>query len=448
MGGLKSRVGRSRAIKVALLGAGSAVFARKLVTDILCIPGLEEGVFALVDVEEDRLALAEAMAKKTVERAGRRWEVQASLDRREVLPGSDYVINLIEVGGPLCAKLDYEIPLKYGVDQCIGDTIGPGGLFRMLRTGPVWLEILRDIERICPQALVLNYSNPLSAMTLLALRATRLNVVGLCHSVQHTARQLADYLEVAYEELRWRAAGINHMSWYLILQHEGEDLYPRLLERAADPLIYEQDPVRFEILRRFGAFVSESSGHFSEYVPYFRRDPRLIARYTREGKRGESGFYARTREQSRVEAEEVLRAEIAGHTVPPLERSDEYVSIIIEARETAKPAVVYGNLENLGLVANLPQGGCVEVPILVDGSGIMPLCCGKLPIQLAALNSTHMYVHELMVEAVLRCRRSLAVKALTLDPLTSATCSLDEIERLFDEMWEAEQEVLPRWGKC
>jgi alpha-galactosidase len=452
--GVQSSNLRIRPIKVAILGAGSTVFARQLMADLLCTPGLERGTFALVDVDAGRLELAHGIGQRLVERSGRDWTVEATTDRLQALPNCDYVINTIEVAGLRNVRPDYEIPLKYGVDQCIGDTIGPGGIFKMLRTGPTWLEILRDVERLCPQAVVMNYTNPMSALTLLALRATRLQVVGLCHSVQGTSRQLATYLDVPYEELRFRCAGINHLAWFTELSHQGEDLYPRLRQAARDPEIYDADPVRFEMMLHFGAFVTESSGHFSEYVPYFRKRPDLLERYTRPGYRGESGFYANNWPRWRAEAETTVRAQLDGHIEIVLQRSDEYASYIVEAIETGAPVVVHGNVLNAnrpsadrqsadrqhaGLVDNLPADGCVEVPVLVDATGLNPIPFGPLPPQLAALNAAHMYVHELMVRAVLERDRGLARQALILDPLTAAVCSPDEIRAMFEEMWEAER---------
>ncbi len=429
----------ARPIKVAILGAGSTVFARQLMTDLLCAPGLEQGGFALVDIDGERLELAHQLGEKLVESSGRDWAVQASTNRLELLDGCDYVINTIEVAGLRNVRPDYDIPLKYGVDQCIGDTIGPGGIFKMLRTGPAWLEIARDLERICPQAVVMNYTNPMSALTLLALRATRLRVVGLCHSVQGTARQLATYLDVPPEELRFQCAGINHMAWFTELCYRGQDMYPRLCRAARDPEIYESDPVRFEMMLHFGAFVTESSGHFSEYLPYFRKRPDLLERYARDGYLGESGFYASNWPRWRAEATETSRAQLGGKSEILLNRSSEYASVIVEAIETNQPAVIHGNVVNTGLIRNLPRGGCVEVPVLVDGTGLHPVHFGPLPAQLAGLNASHMYVHELMVQAVLERDRKAALSALMLDPLTAAVCSPDEIRQMFDEMWEAER---------
>jgi alpha-galactosidase len=437
----------TRPIKVAILGAGSTVFARQLMADLLCTPGLEEGTFALVDIDGERLELAHRIGERLVERSGRDWCVEATTDRLGVLAGCDYVINTIEVAGLRNVRLDYEIPLKYGVDQCIGDTIGPGGIFKMLRTGPVWLEILRDVERLCPQAVVMNYTNPMSALTLLALRATRLQVLGLCHSVQSTSRQLAAYLDVPYKELRFRCAGINHLAWFTELTHRGEDLYPRLRQAARDPEIYDADPVRFEIMLHFGAFVTESSGHFSEYVPYFRKRPDLLERYARSGYRGESGFYANNWPRWRAQADDTVRAQLSGRSEILLQRSEEYASFIVEAVETDCLAVIHGNVLNVGLIDNLPTGGCVEVPVLLDATGLHPTHFGPLPPQLAALDAAHMYIHELMVEAVLARNKEAALHALMLDPLTAAVCSPDEIQAMFEEMWEAERADLEALGE-
>ncbi len=336
---------------------------------------------------------------------------------------------------------DFEIPLKYGIAQCIGDTIGPGGIFKALRTGPAWLEILRDAEELCPDAWVLNYTNPMSILTLAALRATRMRTVGLCHSVQGTSRQLADYLEVPYEDLYWRCAGINHLAWFTELRYQGQDMYPRLRERAALPEVYERDPVRFEVMLHLGAFVTESSGHCSEYLPYFRKRPELIERYCRAGYLGETGFYAQNWPVWRQYNDELIRGMLAGTYEIPWTRSYEYGSMIIEAVVKQQPAVIYGNVRNSGLIDNLPDG-CVEVACLVDRNGVQPTHFGRLPEQLAALDRAHMAIHELVCEALLTRKREAARAALMLDPLSAAVCSLEELSSLFDEMWEAERAYL------
>ena len=427
--------------KVTFVGAGSAVFARQLITDILAVDGLDAGIFALVDIDATRLELAKKIAERLVELSGKGWKVEASTARLDVIAGTDYVINSIEVAGLQNVRRDYEIPLRYGVDQCIGDTIGPGGIFKALRTGPAWLEIVADIERVAPHAVVMNYTNPMSILTLAALKATDLQVVGLCHSVQGTSRQVAEYLDIHYEEMTWRCAGINHNAWFTTLNQDGEDLYPRLRERARNPDIYEQDPVRFEVMRRLGAFVTESSGHFSEYVPYFRKRPDLIQKYTRAGYLGESGFYANNWPRWRRANDELIASMLRGDAPIPRQRGHEYGSFIVEAIEGGRPASIHGNVRNEGWIDNLPDG-CVEVECDVDRSGIHPCHFGSLPEQLAALNRAHMAVHELIVEALLQRDRNKAKYALMLDPLTAAVCSLEEIDHLFEEMWSAERESL------
>ncbi|MDQ2716429.1 MAG: alpha-galactosidase [Chloroflexota bacterium] len=427
--------------QITILGAGSTVFARQLMTDILHIEGLDEGSFALVDIDAERLELAQQIAERLIALSGKPWHVRASTERRDMLPGSDFVINTIEVAGLANVRHDFDIPMKYGINQCIGDTIGPGGIFKALRTGPAWLAILRDAEQLCPHAWVLNYTNPMSILTLAALTGTSMRTVGLCHSVQGTSKQLAYYLEVPYDELEWCCAGINHNAWFTTLSHQGQDLYPRLRERAQVPEVYECDPVRFEFMLHFGAFVTESSGHFSEYVPYFRKRPDLIERYCRAGYLGETGFYANNWPRWRAGNDSTIREMLAGTREIPFERSHEYGSYIIEAMTLRRPQVIYGNMYNTGLIDNLPAG-CVEVACLVDQNGVQPCHFGPLPEQLAALNRAHMAVHSLVCEALLSGNKEAARYALLLDPLSAAVCSPGEISALFDEMWQAQREYL------
>ncbi|GAC1473451.1 MAG: alpha-glucosidase/alpha-galactosidase [Chloroflexota bacterium] len=427
--------------KITLIGAGSTTFARQVMTDILAIPDMDEGEFTLVDIDAARLRLAREIAERLVEVTGKRWTVTASTERSDVLAGSDFVINTVEVGGLANVRHEYDIPLKYGVDQCIGDTIGPGGIFKALRTGPVWLDILRDCERLCPEAWVLNYTNPMSILTFAALEATSMRTVGLCHSVQATSQRLARFLDVPYDRLEWRCAGINHNAWFTTLRCDGADMYPRLRERAREPEIYEQDPVRFETMLHLGAFVTESSGHFSEYVPYFRKRPDLIATYMRRGYEGASGFYANNWPRWREEHDAGIRAMLAGTEPIPLRRSHEYAPDIVEATVLDRKTVIHGNVRNTGLIDNLPDG-CVEVACLVDRHGVQPCHFGPLPEQLAAWNRAHMAVHRLTVDAIVNRDPQAARYALLLDPLTAAVCSPAEIDCMFDELWEAEGEYL------
>src|SRR5258705_176665 len=379
-------------VQITFLGAGSTVFARQLMTDILLVEGLDDGCSALVDIDPIRLDLAQQIAERLIAHSGKRWSVRASTERRDVLAGSDFLINTIEVAGLANVRHDFDLPMKYGVNQCIGDTIGPGGIFKALRTGSAWLDILHDAEQLCPQAWVLNYTNPMSILTLAALAGTTMQTVGLCHSVQGTSRQLAAHLNVPYEKLEWRCAGINHNAWFTELRYQGQDMYPRLRELAQVPEIYERDPVRFEMMLYFGAFVTESSGHFSEYVPYFRKRPDLIERYCRAGYLGASGFYANNWPRWRAENDASIRAMLAGEEELPYHRSHEYGSYIIEGMTLHRPQVIYGNVRNganAALIDNL-QDGCVEVACLVDQNGIQPTHFGEVPEQVAALNRAHM----------------------------------------------------------
>jgi alpha-galactosidase len=432
--------------KVTFIGAGSTEFTAQLVGDFLATPGLDRGTFGLVDIDVERLQFATEVVHALVTRSGKDWKVVSSTNREEVLPGTDYAVNSIEVGGTACVRHEYEIPRKYGVDQCIGDTIGPGGIFKALRTGPEWLAIVSDVERLAPDAVLLNYTNPMSILTLAAARSTSVPVIGLCHSVQGTSRRLAGFLGVPYEELEWECAGINHNAWFTKLDHAGVDMYPRLHEIAAtDPDIYEQDPVRFEVMKYLGAFVTESSGHFSEYVPYFRKRPDLIRRYTRAGYLGETGFHARNWPERRMWQSERFTALLAGTNGGEdveLRRSLEYASYIVEAFELGHPVVIHGNIVNHDVIDNLPSDGCVEVAVEVGSAGFRSRHFGPLPEQLAAINRAHMAVHELVAQALLERDREKARLALMLDPLTAAVCSLDEISQMFDEMWAAEREFL------
>ncbi len=429
-------------MKISIIGAGS-MFTRHLTVDILTIEGLEQGVLALVDIDPKRLELAKKLVEMIIAKTGKNWQVIASTDRREVLADSDFVINQIEVSGLETVRLDYEIPLKYGVKQCIGDTLGPGGLFKTLRTLPPWMEIVRDIEELAPKATILNYTNPMSAVVLATTRITDLPVVGLCHSVQGSSRQLAEYLDVPYEELEWECAGINHMAWFTRLEHKGRDMYPVLKEKAKDPQLLARDPVRLDAMLYLGAFVTESSGHFSEYIPYYRKRQELIDQHCGQGYNGETGFYATQWPTWRANNDRAIQELISGERELTLERSYEYAALIIEAMVKDQPAVIYGNVKNTGLIQNLPQDGIVEVACMINRNGINPCYFGRLPEQLAALNRSNMAFFELAVEAVLQRDREMAMHALMVDPLTAAVCSLGEIKAMFDELYQAQRDYIP-----
>ena len=431
-------------VKITYLGAGSA-FAPALSKDIFQIPGLSEGTLCLVDIDPDRLKLSHQATEIVNKKLGTDWRIVPSTDRKEVISDSDFIINTIEVSGLNTVKCDYEIPLRYGVDQCIGDTVGPGGIMKALRTVPVWLEILKDAEQLCPDAYVLNYTNPMSIMMLATFRASRMKALGLCHSVQHTSRSLANYLEIPYEELGWRCAGINHMAWFTELTHSGKDMYPVLKRKAREnKQLYERDPVKFELLFHLGHFVSESSGHVSEYVPYFRKRPDLIDKYCREGYLGGRGFYAQNWPIWRRSLDEKRKRIIEGEEEPDLRKSVEYACEVIEGVTFNRTKVVYGNILNTSLITNLPQDEVVEVACLIDRNGITPTYFGELPPQLATLNKSNMAVYDLTVRAIMENSYEMAEQALMLDPLTAAVCSLDEISKMFAELYEAEKNYVPK----
>lgn len=438
-----------------MLGAGSS-FTPRLVNDVLRIPGEAGGVIGLVDVDHARLTtMARLIRKLIASRGSTAWKVSASPERKNILPRSDYVVNCIEVSGLDCVRSDNDIPARYGIDQCIGDTTGPGGLFKGLRTIPVWLEVLRDCEKLCPDALVLNYTNPMSMMCLAAGRSSPMRVVGLCHSVQGTSRLLAHRAGIPYEEMTWTCAGINHLSWFTTLHHGTKDLYPLLMAKARKDLAGKPDDpedakdlVRKDIMLHFGAFVTESSGHLSEYLPYYRKRPDLIERYCRDGYDGGSGFYANEWPGWRAAADTERMEMLEGKRPFTWGRSLEYASWIIEAREKNHPFVFYGNVMNAAggagpLIGNLPPDGCVEVACVADGNGIRPTRYGNLPPQMAAPCDWNMRMFDLAVQAAIHRRKDAAIQALMLDPLTAAVCSPAEIRSMTLELFNAEKQFLP-----
>ncbi len=442
-----------RPIKLVMLGAGS-MFTPRLVRDVLGVPGLRGGEIALVDIDRERLEVMHRLIQKLIADTGARgWTVTASPDRTEVMAGAHYLVNCIEVSGVECVALDNDIPLKYGIDQCIGDTIGPGGLFKALRTVPVFLEVLRDAERLCPEALVLNYTNPMSIMCLAAGRSSWIPVVGLCHSVQLTSHKLARDAGVPFEELAWECAGINHLSWFTRLEHQGRDLYPLLREKVehGEGEVYESDPVRYDMMLHFGAFITESSGHLSEYLPYYRKRKDLIETYCRDGYRGGSRFYASNWPDWRRGNDEERLAMLRGEKELSFKRSWEYASWIIEAREKNSPVCIHGNVMNRAaggddggtLITNLPADGCVEVACMIDRNGVHPTRYGKLPPQMAAVCDWNMRVFDLAATACMERSKEAAIHALLLDPLSAAVCSPAEIRRMTLEMFDAEADFLP-----
>ena len=443
-----------RPIKLTMMGAGSG-FTPTLVRDVLQIPGSQGGTIALVDIDTERLRTMHGLIQKVLDTSGKTdWKVESSTDRTQVLGGSDYVICCVEVSGTDCVRFDNDIPAKYGVNQCIGDTIGPGGLFKSLRTIPVWLDILQDVERYAPNAIVLNYTNPMSMMCLAAARTSYLPVVGLCHSVQGTGHLLAGRAKIAYEDMTWECAGINHLAWFTKLEHQGKDLYPLLMELAQGDVYgtaedrENSDIVRKDMMLHFGAFITESSGHLSEYLPYYRKRQDLIDKYARAGYDGETSFYANNWPTWRRNADETRLKMLNGEESLEHPRSWEYGSWIIEAREKNTPVRIHGNVPNSldgsgTLITNLPADGIVEVACMIDGNGINPTRYGALPPQMAALCASNMWMYDLGATAAIERSKEAAIHSLLLDPLCAAVCSPAEIKAMTLEMFDAEADFLP-----
>lgn len=462
--------------KITFIGAGSTVFARNLMGDILSYPELQGSTLSLFDIDESRLRTSENVAHQLSKALGASPTIEATTDRRRALDGADYAIAMIQVGGYHPATVtDFEIPRKYGLRQTIGDTMGIGGILRGLRTIPVLLDMCHEMEELCPDVTFLQYVNPMAMNCWAIQRATRIKTVGLCHSVQGTAEQLAHDIGVPIDEINYVCAGINHMAFYLTFERRAdgqvEDLYPRIRQVIAEGRVPDWNRVRYEMLTRLGYFVTESSEHFSEYTPWFiKRDrPDLIVRfnipldeYLRRCEVQITGWnYVRQKlENPELELKNAFAAAMQEAGVPAeqlpavvenfenmnkVERSTEYGSGIIHSIETGQPRVIYGNVANHGLIDNLPQGCCVEVPCLVDKNGIQPTRAGALPPQLAAVMQTNINVQGLTVEAALTGKREYIYHAAMMDPHTAAELDLDQIWHLVDDLIEAHGDLLPAY---
>jgi alpha-galactosidase len=431
--------------RIAFVGAGSTVFLRNLVGDVLRFDEFADTTtFALMDIDPDRLRTSELVVRRLAERRGAAARVEATLDRREALDGADYVVTSFQVGGFRPSTLiDFEVPKRFGLRQTIGDTLGIGGIMRALRTIPVLLGVCRDLSELAPDALLLQYVNPMAMLCSAVARTSDVRTVGLCHSVEHTAGQLAHDLGVPPDEVEYAAAGINHLAFFLRLEHDGEDLYPALRALAESGRVPADNRVRYEVLRHFGHFVTESSEHFAEYVPWFiKRDrPDLVERF---------GIpldeYVRRCEEQIAEWAEFERRLLAGGEIE-VERSVEYGADIVRACETGDPFRFSGNVPNVyegaRLVSNLPDDCCVEVPCIASKDGVEPQAVGALPPHLAALIQTSVNVQTLTVEAALTGERDHVYHAAMLDPHTAAELSLDEIHDLVDALLEAHGDFVP-----
>jgi alpha-galactosidase len=446
--------------KITIVGAGGYVFPFRLIGDLLSYPALRGSTLTLMDIDADRLERTAGATRALVAHHGFPTTVESTTDRRAALAGADHVIITFQVGGVEAFRDDVEIPRRYGVDQTVGDTLGPGGVFRFLRSVVAYREIAADLAELAPRARVINYANPM-AMATWYLNALGARTVGLCHSVQGTSRMLARALDVPYEEVRFRAGGINHQSWFTEFRRGSEDLYPRLREVmaqrhlhgpaghgfAADhgdhsgvdrgESVYEggNERVRTAIMDAFGYFHTESSHHASEYLPYFRKTPEMVRDFIPE----RWDYYEICQHHDEDGQIATLLEKLKDELAP----SVEYGAAIVHSIETGQQSVIYGNVPNTGLVTNLPGGCCVEVACLVDGNGVQPTVFGALPPQCAAVNRTGINVQELAVTAALTGRREHVYHAVMADPLTSALLTLDQITAMVDELFLAHKAYLP-----
>jgi alpha-galactosidase len=426
-------------IKVAMIGAGSIVFSKNLTGDILSYPEFKNATFAYMDIDKDRLDVGASLCRKVGEALGAHPKIEATLDRKEALRDADFVINMVQIGGFDSTLVDFEIPRKYGLNFTIADTTGPGGFFRALRTFPMIRGLCQDMEKVCPKATLLNYSNPMSMNMQTIYRTSGVRAVGLCHSVQGTFNQLMRYIGEKPEDVAFVCAGINHMAFYLKIEKNGVDLYPRLFEAMNKPEIYNTNKVRFELMKRLGYFVTESSEHNAEYCPHFIPHGKdVINRFDvpiDEYLRRCDGI-----------VDEFERLKVFSKTDQPISvhRSHEYGSTIIHSMVTGKPTVIYGNMPNRGAISNLPANAIAEVATLVDRNGLTFTNVGELPPQLVGYMQPHITQHELFIRAALEGRRDHCYQAAMFDPLTAATLTTDKIVEMCDELIAAHGDLLPK----
>jgi len=431
--------------KITFIGAGSSIFAKNVLGDCILTPSIENLDIALHDIDPVRLGESQQIVENLIGTSGRTdVKVASYLDRREALKGAKYIVNAIQVGGyKPCTVTDFEIPKKYGLQQTIADTLGIGGIFRALRTIPVLQGIAKDIEEICPDALFINYTNPMAMLAGYMQRYTNVNTIGLCHSVQVCAKRLLEGvgMDEYVDNCKWEIAGINHQAWLLKIEDlKGNDLYPEIKRRSlSGEYENEKDRVRHDMMHRFGYYITESSEHFSEYTPYYikRNYPELIERYNIP-----IDEYLR-RCVRNINRWEALRAELVDNKNLVHEKSHEYACSIINAMESDEPFRVHGNVLNTGLITNLPKEACVEVPCMIDRNGINPCFVGDLPVQCAALNRTNINVQLLTIEAARTLRREYIYMAAMMDPHTAAELSQDDITAMCDELIAAHKGWIP-----
>jgi alpha-galactosidase len=436
--------------KIAFIGAGSLEFTRDLARDILTFPLLQDATLWLMDINAERLEFARKSVQRIVDLGGYPAQVEATLDRAEALQGADAVVCTILAGGTEVWRHDIEIPMKYGVDTNIGDTRGPSGIFRALRTIPVMLDIIRDVERLCPDAIFLNYTNPMAMLCRALQRESFVSVTGLCHSVQGSAMMLARWIGAPFDEITYTCAGINHQAWYLEYKWNGKDAYPLIREAVMHkPEIYNEEIVRNEMFLHLDYYVTESSGHNSEYNWWFRKRPDLIERYCTHGTGWNPGVHAYILQEYQ-EREHTWKDEarqwFAEDSPISLERGLEYAAYIINAWKGGEVFSFNGNVPNTALITNLPEGACVEVPVFVDRAGFHPVHVGPLPPQCVTLTHVSVMVEEMAVEAALTGDPRLVFQAIAHDPLTAAVLSLAEIRDMVNEMLRQNRDYLPQFS--
>lgn len=455
-------------VKITFIGAGSVVFAKQLMVDILGYTGLSDCLFCLEDINSERLSLIEKVAKMFIRQRNSKAQIVTTNSIEEAVKDADFIINLVQVGGFESTLIDFEIPAKFGLKQTIGDTLSIGGIFRALRTMPVLDEICQAIIKTDSKAYLLNYTNPMAMLSQYVLtKYPSIKYVGLCHSVQTTSKQLALYLNVPYKDLEVKVAGINHQAWFLKLENKGKDLYPELLELkskrdkdkdfvpkhlykcgTSDSWFRENfkdsavatfvgDKIRFEMLKRLDYFVTESSEHSAEYCPYFLKDPKLIEKYDIP-----VNEYVR---RCKINLKEFasMKKSIENGEELFVNMSEEYAGSIINSIVTGQNSEINGNVLNTGLITNLPQNCCVEVPCLINKNGIQPTFIGKIPEQLACYNRTNINVQMLVVEAVIKDEKKLIYQAVMLDPLCSSMLNFSQMDEMVDELFKAHNERIP-----
>jgi len=433
--------------RIVFIGAGSFGFTRSLVKDVLTFPLLKDSTLVLMDINKERLEFARAAVQRIVDTGKYPAKVVTTMDRKKALKGANAVLCTILAGGVDIWRHDIEIPKKYGVNINIGDTRGPSGIFRAARTIPVMLDICKDMERLCPNAILLNYTNPM-AMLCRAMQAnTSIKVTGLCHSVQGTARKLAKWIKTPMDRITYLCAGINHQAWYLEFKKDGKDAYPLILKAVTkNKKIYNEEIVRNEMFLHLDYYVTESSGHNSEYNWWFRKRPDLIKKYCTNGTGWNPGKYAYIVKYY-LKREKNWKNDVKKwfKKHAKLERGYEYAAYIINAYMGGEPFQFNGNVRNNWIISNLPNQACVEVPVFADKRGFNPVHVGKLPPQLAALNNISIAVEEMAVEAILTGDPKLLFQAIAYDPLTASVLSLAEIKKMVSEMLRKNKKYLPQF---